>query len=92
MRLFNLFIAVVLLALTVNAGDADSSFFSMTTIDGQTIVASSREQYVQMNDLVKTVNALKKLKSEKKITKEDYEAKVALLLGASFKKGVTPEQ
>ena len=66
MRLFTLILVLVTLSfVNASAADADSTtFFSMTTIDGKTIVASTYEQYVQMNDLVKTVNALKKLKAK----------------------------
>lgn len=93
MRSLILLITLFTLSLSVVAGDADSTtFFSVTKVDGQTIVATTYEQYVQLNDLVKTVNALKKHYSEGKITKDDYNAKVALLLGASFKKGATKAQ
>ena len=96
MRTLILFITVIALNVVVNAqqdstvqqdsiATEDPSALSMTVVDGETLLANSQEQHVQLCDLVITVNKLKRLRSEGRLTKEGYDSKVAILIG-TYKK------
>ncbi len=71
-------ITVSVLSANINAQDS-TAHFSME-VNGHTLTAENRQDYITMDGLIKTIQALDRLQKEGELTVEDYEAKVAILL------------
>lgn len=92
MRLF-IILFVALFTLSVSAQDTNSvqpsqPFMSFVKINGQTLQADNYDEYLTLKDLVEKVNDMRRLRSEGRMLKEDYDSKVAILLHEAETNGI----
>jgi len=88
---------IVVIAFSVSAQDTSSvqnsqPLTSIVKIEGQVCRASNYEEFQLLLSMVKTINQLKKDRSERRLTKEQYESQVTVLLGTAKAKGVNVSQ
>jgi len=99
MRLFiTLLIAAFVLTVNVNAeqdstvnqsAESQGTFAAMTKIEGKVVQADSPAEFENLKGLVATIKALKIARSKGHMTKEQLDAKVAILLGDAKKDGLS---
>ena len=88
---------IVVIAFSVMAQDTNTvqsyqPLTSIVKIEGQVCRASNYEEFQLLLSMVKTVNQLKKNRSEGKLTRDEYDSQVAVLLGSAKIKGVNVSQ